>query len=560
MNYFEIKNKLAENNITILTLEKDYLGSNSNKTKLKCENGHIWNTKVSNVLLPNRLKRASKGCPECAKNIYIKQSKDIALSKLLEGHTIIESFLKEGKNKTNRYYKIKCPSNHIYEKRNAEMTSGCPECSKKTFVGQERVRLIFEHHFNKKFPSSRPNWLINPLTGKNLELDGYCEELKIAFEYQGRQHFSDNTEFGGDFKNQKQRDIYKKEICLKHGINLVVINQPRFYDPEKFFNSVKDNCSYQGVLLASSFNDINFNYINDENSLIQKYNIFKDFVQEKGYELISNSLSTMEDILEFSCKNGHTFKLKGSTFKTMLNTTKYRDEPCLECHNKHSFSFKKITDNSSKDDGLLKSQEAAKYLGFTLLSTEYVNINEPLQWQCSHGHTFNKSYRQLLRNQTGEYCEICKKENLSHPKALQEFLTIENKVLKTKLGTLKDINWLKEFSTNHNLELIEKSYLGDNIKHQFKCNNNHIFSSTITNLLDKEKRKTHMCVQCSEVNIITLDICKKFAKDNNLSCLSEEYKNVNTIMKWQCSHGHIFEKNYRSFLRSKTKNYCPDCK
>lgn len=558
MSYSEIKTKLAKNNITILTLEEDYLGSNSNKTRLQCEKGHIWNSKVSNILSPNRLKRLSKGCPQCAKNIYIKQSKDIALSKVLDGHLILDSFLKEGKNKNNRYYKIQCPNNHIYEKRNAEMTSGCPECSKKTFVGQERVRLIFEHHFNKKFPSSRPNWLINPLTGKRLELDGYCEELKIAFEYQGRQHFSNDTEFGGDFENQKQRDIYKKELCLKHGVNLVIINQPRFYDPEKFFNSVKDNCSYQGVLLTATSNDINFNHINDENSLVKKYNDFSDFVKEKGYTLISTSLSTMEDLLNFSCKEGHIFKLKASTFKTMINTEKYRDEPCLECHNKVSFSPKKNVIHSSQEDGLLKAQEAAKHLHFTLLSTEYNNINEPLQWKCSHGHIFHKSYRQILRNQTGEYCDSCKEQKLSHPKPLQSFLTIESKVLKTKSGIIKDVSWLKDFSNKHNLTLMEENYLGDNIKHSFKCNNNHLFTSTISNLLDKEKRNSIMCIECSN-KIITIETCKKFAENNNLVCLENEYKNVNTIMKWQCSHGHIFEKNYRSFLRSKTQKYCPDC-
>ena len=51
---------------------------------------------------------------------------------------------------------------------------------------------FFEKIYNKKFAKCKPLWLKNQ-RGSQLELDGYNDELKIAFEYQGRQHYEDNN-------------------------------------------------------------------------------------------------------------------------------------------------------------------------------------------------------------------------------------------------------------------------------------------------------------------------------------------------------------------------------
>lgn len=84
---------------------------------------------------------------------------------------------------------------------------------------------IFEQLFGKPFPKARPSWLLNS-RGKKMELDGYCEELKLAFEYQGVQHYSHNAFFhreGKDLEQRKLDDDLKARLCQEHGINLIVI-------------------------------------------------------------------------------------------------------------------------------------------------------------------------------------------------------------------------------------------------------------------------------------------------------------------------------------------------
>lgn len=90
---------------------------------------------------------------------------------------------------------------------------------------ENRCREIFEHIFNKKFPKVRPDFLRRP-NGRCLELDGYNDELKLAFEYNGYQHYKFSSKFHKnmtDLEDQIQRDIDKKEMCRKHGIELIEI-------------------------------------------------------------------------------------------------------------------------------------------------------------------------------------------------------------------------------------------------------------------------------------------------------------------------------------------------
>jgi len=87
----------------------------------------------------------------------------------------------------------------------------------------ESLQLIFPGYSFKKV---RPNWLKNPKTGRNLELDGYCPELKIAAEYNGQQHYvwPNFTKMSyQEFLQQVERDRLKLEICQNLKICLIRI-------------------------------------------------------------------------------------------------------------------------------------------------------------------------------------------------------------------------------------------------------------------------------------------------------------------------------------------------
>lgn len=100
------------------------------------------------------------------------------------------------------------------------------DASKGEFV----CRQTLEYIYGKPFPKAYPDWLINPKTGRKLELDGYNEELGIAFEYHGAQHYQADHYFNrnGNYADQVNRDITKVDLCDDNGVYLITISSVKY--------------------------------------------------------------------------------------------------------------------------------------------------------------------------------------------------------------------------------------------------------------------------------------------------------------------------------------------
>lgn len=103
---------------------------------------------------------------------------------------------------------------------------------------EKKCREIFQSIFNKPFPTVRPSFLKRAESSCPLELDGYNSDLKLAFEYNGIQHYKYSPYFHKsmqDFVAQKKRDKDKEVLCRANGITLITIpaNVP-YNDLEKF--------------------------------------------------------------------------------------------------------------------------------------------------------------------------------------------------------------------------------------------------------------------------------------------------------------------------------------
>lgn len=133
----------------------------------------------------------------------------------LKGFELLSKTYKN--NNTDLEYK--CSNGHVNtgKLRGILVNVGCPSCF---FKNEARCKEIMENYFGVNFIKTRPEWL------DGLELDGYNEDLQIAFEYNGKQHY-DHVEFFHkyleDFENQKIRDRRKHKICGEKCIHLLAI-------------------------------------------------------------------------------------------------------------------------------------------------------------------------------------------------------------------------------------------------------------------------------------------------------------------------------------------------
>jgi very-short-patch-repair endonuclease len=122
-----------------------------------------------------------------------------------------------------KYVLINDNGKYFWAKYKSEMD----EYQKKQSIGEKICQKIIEEIYpNNKFQKIRPNWLKNTDTNKNMELDIYCNELKIAIEYNGKQHYEYIEYFHrneNNFNKQCERDKLKNELCIKNGIKLITI-------------------------------------------------------------------------------------------------------------------------------------------------------------------------------------------------------------------------------------------------------------------------------------------------------------------------------------------------
>lgn len=209
-------------------LSTEYAGTHT-KLLWRCADSHEWWAR------PLEVKNRDSWCPKCAGNarLTIEEMQAIAGARggvcLSEGYTNITTDLL-----------WRCALGHEWSAMPASIKhqgSWCPHCRLKN---EQKCRETFEARTGKKFPKLKPAWL------EGLELDGYCEELGIAFEYNGRQHYEVLPAWHengmDDLEQQQARDAKKVRLCEKNWVALVVIP----YD-------MKDNDAFIGKQLADIF-------------------------------------------------------------------------------------------------------------------------------------------------------------------------------------------------------------------------------------------------------------------------------------------------------------------
>lgn len=94
--------------------------------------------------------------------------------------------------------------------------------------GERMCRYVLTHLFGKPFETIRPDFLKNPRSGCNLELDCYNADVKppLAVEYNGKQHYTQVDKFQSSaqkFVTQVENDEFKKLRCSSKGVCLITV-------------------------------------------------------------------------------------------------------------------------------------------------------------------------------------------------------------------------------------------------------------------------------------------------------------------------------------------------
>ncbi len=115
--------------------------------------------------------------------------------------------------------------------------------------------------------------------------------------------------------------------------------------------------------------------------------------------------------------------------------------------------------------------------------------------------------------------------------------------------SLEEVNML--IDAKGGVLLSEYRSVGSNLT--IKCSKDHVFDSTLSRI----KYHNSWCKYCFlDGRRNTIEQAKKLAKSRGGKCLSEQYKNVYSVLEWRCEKQHTWKARYNNISNGL---WCPFC-
>ncbi|VBB18620.1 hypothetical protein YASMINEVIRUS_1095 [Yasminevirus sp. GU-2018] len=424
---------------------------------------------------------------------------------------------------------FKCKEGHIFKKRYTVIENGswCSECN--THVGEAISRVVMNTYFGCQFDHVRPKWL------DGLELDGYNEDLRLAFEYDGVQHHKFIKKFHANeqvFKDQQARDKKKDALCEANNVRLIRIPYTVKNCDIPLF--IKNELIKKNIDIP---NDVPVDYaktIGGSSNNKEKICELKKLIETREGTLISELYVDMFTAVEIECNKGHKFY---SNYYTL----KYKKGWCGMCTLKSKFTVDELN-------------YTLKSFDMSCNSTEIVSFRSEMTFEHKCGEIWSSTVSDIRK---GERC----------PRCFPETKVVKRRILKIDdsgcddKGNLKIVTDRKPLYEKMMNVVIEKG--GEMISNEcdiinrmtnlaIRCNKGHVFEKSYTNLII-QKTWCHSCGTKKK----TIKDMHMLATKYNGRCLSDVYSNNTLKLKWECEHGHIF---WRTPLLITTKKiFCMSC-
>lgn len=473
----------------------------------ECSEGHRWKTSLKSI-------QNGSWCPDCGIKRSAESRKKHSIQEIYE-------FVKYrgGKCLSKEYINPRtpllweCKYGHQWQAvyYSIKMGTWCPVCS--SGLGERICKVFFEQLFSRPFPKSYPKWLVSQ-GGYQMELDGYNEELKIAFEHHGEQHYSIDNPFiktAHELKKRQDDDEWKRQLCFQNNVFLIEIPQlttrTSIYRLKEI---IKLACVTHNVQLPEGFDTIVVDLARayttsyTENELVT----LKELALNKGGRCLADQYINNTTKLLWECSFGHRWYAVPSSIKS--------GTWCPLCADNAKGSIEEM-------------HQLAKARGGKCLSKQYMNNNYKLLWECSEGHQW-KTTPKIIKK--GKWCPHC---------AGVAKYTIEDM---KKLAIQKSGKCLSESYVHVHKKLLWECVEG----HQWEATPDSINRGTWCPICGREKS--------AKSKRLTIDEMHLLAENRGGICLSTNYINARTKLLWECKRGHQWEAKPDSIKRG---SWCPIC-
>jgi hypothetical protein len=401
-----------------------------------------------------------------------------------------------------RHYKLlwRCSGGHEWFATPGSIFNGktwCPHC--RINLSEERCRYVFEKLTNHKFPSNKT------ILGGRKELDGYCKELNLAFEFQGRQHYMFVKHFHKteqDFKKQKEKDFNKKELCKSLGIKLIQI-------PYWIFEKNIEIEWVSKILKKLSYKiEDKFSY--DDFVIVSMLKKCEELAKSKKGKLITKFYLNNNTKMEWECKKRHRWKASWNRIG--------HGQWCPYCSGYMKRPIKEI-------------EIMAKEKDIILLSKDHIPGNK-LTWQCKNGHIWESPDYSI---KTGHLCPYCAG------------------------NARKTIEEMREIAESRGGKCLSDKYTNCKQKMEWECVYGHKWEATPDSIINGKV----WCPECKKKiiglknSIYSINDIVKIADSLSVIFLGNNYLNNYTFYDWKCKKcGHTWNTSLHNLKRRGGCNKC----
>jgi len=340
------------------------------------------------------------------------------------------------------YLKWKCKNGHIFEKSLYDVKNRNRWCAKceKVNLNESYCRCIFESLLKSDFEKTR-----KVIPGR-YELDGYSEKLKLAFEYHGEQHYKYVPRFKNspeDIVDRRRIDRLKENLCIEHGIKLIVIPYTEAKNKLSLLSYIKSEFDKNKI----SYHDCEVDWSSSMAS-ISKLDFAKNLANERGGKCLSTDYDNSSSKMLWECGRGHKWSACLASVQSLKTWCPY----CM---------------------GMIVSTDDIKNLainnGGKLVSPEYKGAFVKLQWSCKNGHIWWSTPDRIKQGSWCPKCKQCKKNNVKH-----------------------NLKTFQQIASDRQGKCLSEHYEGFGKDLIFQCKNGHVWSARPYNILH---RKT-WCRKC----------------------------------------------------------------
>jgi hypothetical protein len=364
----------------------------------RCKDGHAWKGR------PHIVVSRDTWCFKCAAVERAKRNVGVLhhsterrtiedLQRAAEGkggECLSPSFLGQ-----NRHHEWKCAHGHRFMASAAKVLrlgTWCVQCSGST--GERIVRCVFEQVFGTAFPTARPTWLRMREGGYPLQLDGYAEEIQVAFEHQGDQHYKTGWLIKDDesLKARQAADEYKRLRCAAQGITLVLVDQlSSVAGVEPVLEALRTAFAREGRTLPApmpSAFDLSEAYGPFELALRRQHDIAKS----RGGVCLATEYRSAISKMPWRCALGHQWEASPHLIKT--------GTWCPTCGKLRAAASRRL----SPGPALEQLRSIAAERGGLYLASEYRNSSAGMEWRCGANHQW---IAPASRIKSGAWCRQC---------------------------------------------------------------------------------------------------------------------------------------------------------